>query len=355
MVWTPRRGASEPLSYKTMNIVIDKNIPFIKGVFEPYASVEYMPGDAITSHEAADAEVLVIRTRTRCDRSLLDGSRVEMIATATIGFDHIDTGYCASRGIAVARAAGCNAYGVVQYVTAALIRTGMVPGSRIAVIGAGSVGGALCRRLQASGFVPMPVDPPRAASEAGSRFYPLEEALEEADAVTLHVPLTKVGPYRTERMADDDFFGMMKKGALFINSSRGEVVDDDALKRALENGTVSQTAIDVWNGEPCIDRELLRLSTIATPHIAGYSLQGKAMGTAMVVRNVAERYGIAELARWWPDGVGTVDHEVEMSWSEICDKMADYYDIERDTRMLKERPDYFERLRNEYEYRREFF
>jgi len=338
-----------------MKILIDENIPFIKGVFEPYASVEYLPGGAITSHEAADAEVLIIRTRTRCDRSLLEGSRVEMIATATIGIDHIDTGYCASRGIAVTRAAGCNAYGVVQYVMAALIRTGVTPGSRIAVIGAGSVGGALCRILQASGFVPVPVDPPRAVSEPGTRFYSLEEALSEADAVTLHVPLTTAGPHRTERMADDDFFGMMKRGAVFINSSRGEVVDDDALKRALDNGKVSQAVIDVWNGEPRIDRELLCLAAIATPHIAGYSLQGKAMGTAMVVRAVAARYGIAELARWWPGGVGAVDHDVELSWSEICDGMVHYYDIERDSRMLKEHPDDFERLRNEYEYRCEFF
>lgn len=338
-----------------MKILIDQNIPFIKGVFEPYATVEYMPGAAITSREAADADTLIIRTRTRCDSSLLYGSRVSMIATATIGFDHIDTGYCAENGITVARAAGCNAYGVVQYVAAALIRTGIVPGSSVAVVGVGSVGGALCRTLEAAGFMTLPVDPPRASAEPGSRFYALNEALGVADAVTLHVPLTADGPYKTEKMADDSFFSMMKKGALFINSSRGEVVDEGALKRALDCGTVSQAVIDVWNGEPRIDGGLLRRAAISTPHIAGYSLQGKAMGTAMAVRAVAEKYGFVELSHWWPDGIEIVDHDTELSWQEICDRMADYYDIERDSRMLKTHPDDFEKLRNEYEYRREFF
>ena len=133
------------------------------------------------------------------------------------------------------------------------------------------------------------------------------------------------------------------------------MVDEEALKRALDCGTVSQAVIDVWNGEPRIDGGLLRRAAISTPHIAGYSLQGKAMGTAMAVRAVAEKYGFVELSHWWPDGIEIVDHDTELSWQEICDKMADYYDIERDSRMLKTHPDDFEKLRNEYEYRREFF
>lgn len=338
-----------------MKILIDRNIPFIKGLFEPYAAVEYLPGGDITPHETADADILIIRTRTRCDRSLLDGSRVRMIATATIGFDHIDTGYCAARGIKVARAAGCNAYGVVQYVTAALARMGLAPGSSVAVVGVGSVGGALCKTLNAAGFETLPVDPPRADAEPQALFYPLEEALGRADAVTLHVPLTLCGPYRTMRMADDRFFGMMKKGAVFINSSRGEVVDDEALKRAIDRGTVSRAAIDVWNSEPRIDRELLRRVAIATPHIAGYSLQGKAMGTAMAVRAVAAEYGFDDLLHWWPEEVVSVDHDLRLSWSQICDRMSDYYDIERDSRTLKAYPADFEKLRNEYKYRPEFF
>lgn len=338
-----------------MKIVIDENIPFIKGLFEPYAAVEYLPGGAITSREAADADILIIRTRTRCDRPLLEGSGVRMIATATIGFDHIDTLYCASCGIKVARAAGCNAYGVVQYVMAALMRIGLSPGGRVAVVGAGSVGGALCRTLEAAGFIALPVDPPRAASEPESRFYRLDEALGKADAVTLHVPLVADGPFKTAGMADDSFFGMMKRGASFVNSSRGEVVDDEALKRALDCGRVSQAVIDVWNGEPRIDRGLLRRAAIATPHIAGYSLQGKAMGTAMAVRAVAAEYGFEELLHWWPAEVELVNHDVMLSWRDMCDRMARYYDIERDSRMLKSSPDDFERLRNEYAYRREFF
>lgn len=336
-------------------ILIDSNIPFIKGVFEPYFDVEYRSGAEITPQSVADADVMVIRTRTRCDASLLDGSRVGMIATATIGFDHIDTRYCSERGIAVQRAAGCNAYGVVQYVTAALVHHGITPGARVAVVGVGSVGGALAARLREWGFEVMMVDPPRSIEEGSARFVSLKEAVAVADVVTLHVPLTLCGCHRTEAMADDVLFGAMKRGALFINSSRGEVVVTESLKKALGSGQVKEAVIDVWEGEPAIDRELLSMAGIATPHIAGYSVQGKAAGTSMVVRAVAERYGITQLRQWWPDDVVTVDHSKAISWEQVCRQMPLHYDIAGDSMALKREPESFESLRNRYRYREEFF
>ena len=336
-------------------MLIDGNIPFIKGVFEPYFNVEYMPGAEITRQNAADAEVLVIRTRTKCDAGLLDGSRVGMIATATIGFDHIDTRYCREKVITVQRAAGCNAYGVVQYVTAALVHLGIRPGARIAVVGVGSVGGALAGKLEAWGFEVLRVDPPRSLDEGASGFVSLEEAVAVADVVTLHVPLTSSGSHKTAAMADDALFGAMKKGAMFINSSRGEVVVTEALKKAIASQKVSGAVIDVWEGEPDIDRELLSMAAIATPHIAGYSMQGKAAGTSMVVRAVAERYGIERLRKWWPEGVNPIDHSVAPSWEQVCHNMSLHYDIAGDSMALKSAPENFERLRNDYRYREEFF
>lgn len=347
-----------------LKIVADAAIPFLEGVLEPYARVSRMPGHEISAQAVHDADILLIRTRTRCDAGLLDGSRVKLIATATIGHDHIDRDYCAEREIEVVTAAGCNARGVLQYVTAAWsrlsLRDGWNPEERtVGVVGVGHVGSLVAAYATQFGFRVLCCDPPRMEREAGLGFLPLGELLERSDIVTLHVPLTTKGVHKTFRMAGKVFFEVLKKGsrrhrAVFINTSRGEVVEDSVLLGALEEGTVAHACIDTWNHEPEIDPGLLRAATLATPHIAGYSIQGKAAGTAAVVRAVARRFGIP-LTEWYPPQVTPVQPRPEISWEEVQRRMPGYFDIERESAALKRHPELFEAMRNDYPFRTEFF
>lgn len=337
-----------------MKIVIDDKIPFIRGVFEPYVEVAYRPGAKIDAAAAKDADILVVRTRTRCDAALLAGSRVRLIATATIGYDHIDTDYCRSRGIRVATAAGCNARGVLQWVFAALLALGVRPeGATLGIVGAGNVGTAVREAAERVGFDVVCCDPPRVrrAEPGTERFVALPELLKRADVVTMHVLLDDT----TRGMASREFFETMKPGAIFLNSSRGEAVDDAALKEALRSGRVSRAAIDVWNREPRIDRELLSAAAIATPHIAGYSLQGKAMGTAMTVRTVASFLNLPISGDWYPAGLPAQCPRTDLTWDGIAACMPDYYDIGTDDAALRATPERFEELRGDYRFRSEFF
>ena len=253
-----------------MKIVIDNAIPFLEGVLEPYAEIRYLPGREIAARDVRDADALIVRTRTRCDAALLDGSRVRFIATATIGFDHIDLDYCRRRQIGVATAAGCNARGVLQWIAAVLHhlsqRDGWHPAEKtLGVVGAGHVG-ELVRRYAASwGFRVLTCDPPRAAREGGGDFVPLEEVARHCDLVTFHTPLDAT----TRRMADEALLRQLKPKAVVINSSRGEVVDGDALLRSGR-----PYILDVWEHEPDIDRRLLAGAILPTTHIARYFAHG---------------------------------------------------------------------------------
>lgn len=335
--------------------MIDDKIPFIRGVFEPYAEVVYRPGGAIDAETVRRADALVVRTRTRCDEALLDGSRVRIVATATIGYDHIDRDYCRRRGIRVATAAGCNARGVLQWVFAALGALKIDPRTTtLGIVGVGNVGGAVRELAQAVGFGEVVCcDPPRVERrEPGTEhFVSLEELSGRADVVTTHVLLDD----STRGMMGAAVFGAMRPGTVFLNSSRGEVVDEGALKEALRNGRVGRAALDVWAGEPQIDRELLSLATIATPHIAGYSLQGKAMGTALSVRAVAAELGLPIRADWYPEGAPVQHPCTTISWREITERMPAYYDILADDAALRAAPERFEALRSDYRFREEFF
>lgn len=338
-----------------MKIIIDDKIPFIQGVFEPWAEVVYAPGDAITADLVRDAEVLIIRTRTRCDASLLAGTRVRMIATATIGYDHIDTGYCIRNGIRVATAAGCNARGVAQWVCAALLVMGVRPqqGRVLGIVGVGNVGRAVRDVARGAGFEVLCCDPPRVLrGEPGTEdFVSQDELLARADIVTTHVLLDGT----TRGLASSRFFDKAKPGIVFLNSSRGEVVDEAALKKSIQSGQVSRAALDVWANEPKIDRELLGLATVATPHVAGYSLQGKAMGTALSVRSVAQYLGLSISMDWYPAGVAGQDLRADISWAEIVAGMPSHYDIMADDAALRGAPERFETLRGSYRFRTEFF
>ena len=344
---------------RQIKIVADEAIPFLKGVFEPYAEVVYRPGIKICRADLMDADALIIRTRTRCDENLLEGTRVRFIATATIGDDHIDFPYCDSRGIIVRNAPGCNAGGVTEYVFSALFglasrRAISLQGATLGIVGVGHVGSMVERMGLALGFKVLKCDPPRAEAEGSYGFCDLDTILAESNIVTLHVPLDDT----TRGMADRDFFAKMRPGAFFINAARGEVVCEDALLEAIPK--LGPVIIDTWNNEPDINLELMEKAAIATPHIAGYSYQGKQNGTAAAVRAVAHYFGITQLYEFFPKTELAENEAVKldlrgMNQGEIAAVFQYNYPIFTDDFMLRLHPEDFDRLRSEYNYRREVF
>lgn len=344
---------------KRVRIVIDRAIPFIQGVFEPYADVLYKAGAEICREDVLDADALVIRTRTHCSASLLEGSSVRVIATATIGTDHIDLNYCKEAGIHVQNAAGCNAGGVMNYVFSALYgvasrKTMHLDGATLGIVGVGNVGRRVEAMARTLGFNVLKNDPPRALAEGPDGFVDRDFLLENSDIVTMHVPLDGT----TRGMADDEFFSRMKDGAVFINASRGEVIVDNALKQALPR--FGAVIIDTWNGEPNIDMELLEMVDIATPHIAGYSYQGKQNGTAAAVRTIARFFGFEGLYDFFPytdiKELESVKLDLKgKNQGEITSLFQYNYPVFTDDFMFRSNPYQFERLRSEYHYRREFY
>lgn len=344
---------------KRLKIVADKAIPFLEGVFDPYADMIYLPGDKIGPEDVRDADVLMVRTRTKCNADLLEGSKVKFIATATIGTDHIDFPYCDSKGIVVRNAPGCNAGGVMEYVFSALYglasrKSISLQGDTIGIIGVGHVGSLIERMGRALGFRILKCDPPRAEAEGSFGFCDLEYLLQNSQIVTLHVPLDET----TRGMANSEFFSLMQPGAFFINAARGEVVCDDALKAAIPK--LGPVIIDTWNHEPDIDLDLMDKVAIATPHIAGYSYQGKQNGTAAAVRAVAHYFGITELYEFFPKTDLPENEAVKLdlkglNQGEIASVLQYNYPIFTDDFMLRLNPENFDKLRSEYNYRREVY
>lgn len=341
------------------HIIADCDIPFLKGVLEPYADMEYLKGSEISPADALRADALIIRTRTRCDGRLLDGTPVRLIATATIGHDHIDSPYCREHRIEIRTAAGCNARGVLQYVMAALAalarRDGWTPAGRtLGVVGVGSVGSLIAQYGERFGFRVLRCDPPKAKQDPAGDYTELNEMLPQCDIVTCHVPLSVNGDYPTKAMADASFFASMKPGAVFVNTSRGGIVVDEDLIEARRSGRLSHTVIDTWNDEPHISRDLLGLASLATPHIAGYTVQGKAAGTAAAVRAVSRHYSMP-LDDWYPPQVTPGKPDPSIGWERMSSAMPRYFDIEAETSRLRAHPELFETMRNNYRYRNEFF
>lgn len=344
---------------KRLKIVADKAIPFLEGVFDPYADMTYLPGDKIGPEDVRDADVLMVRTRTKCNADLLEGSKVKFIATATIGTDHIDFPYCDSKGIVVRNAPGCNAGGVMEYVFSALYglasrKSISLQGDTIGIIGVGHVGSLIERMGRALGFKILKCDPPRAEAEGSFGFCDLEYLLQNSQIVTLHVPLDET----TRGMANSEFFSLMQPGAFFINAARGEVVCDDALKAAIPK--LGPVIIDTWNHEPDIDLDIMDKVAIATPHIAGYSYQGKQNGTAAAVRAVAHYFGITELYEFFPKTDLPENEAVKLdlkglNQGEIASVLQYNYPIFTDDFMLRLNPENFDKLRSEYNYRREVY
>ena len=337
-----------------MKIVADNKIPFLKGVFEPFAEVVYLPGKNIDREAVKECDALITRTRTQCTKELLAGSRIKHIATATIGFDHIAVPEVEALGITWNNAPGCNANSVGQYMTAALLSLDTdLENKTLGVIGVGHVGTIVARYAEALGMKVLRNDPPRAdAGEKG--FVSLEEVLESSDMVTLHVPLEYTGKYPTFHMADETFFSRLRKGAVFFNASRGEAVETEALKKALKSGRVSRSIIDVWENEPDIDLELMQQSFISTMHIAGYSTDGKANGTTASVRAVARALGIKELEQWTPSEIPAPLEAQEIPFVSLKDSVLHTYSPLSDSARLRNAPENFEELRGSYPRRREF-
>ena len=345
-----------------MKIVIDSGIPFIKGVLEPYAEVSYLPGSEISRSDIADAQALVVRTRTRCGADLLDGSPVRLIASATIGDDHIDTEYCSRKGIEVAVSAGCNSRGVLQWVGGALAYTSQrqkwEPRHKtIGIVGIGHIGSLVREYAVQWGFDVVCCDPPRqrneGASGAAAGFVAMEEIVSRCDIITFHVPLTRTGPDATYHMAREEFFKKIRPGALILNSSRGEVIDTEHMIRAVGAGLCS-CCIDTWENEPNIDRRMLEASLAATPHIAGYSLQGKAKATAMCVEALAREFSLP-LTAWYPSDQVEPVRPAPISWEELKRTITNHFDIESESAALKAHPEKFEEFRNNYPFRQEYF
>lgn len=276
-------------------IVADSDIPFFKGVLEPYCRVSYHKGSNINRDTIKGADALVIRTRTHCNSSLLEGSDVKAIFSATIGLDHIDQEWCKEAGIAVYNVPGANALGVVQYILSALFillaqTNRAIEDVVVGVVGAGNVGESLALFLESLGVEVLRCDPPRSEVEKGVDFYPLEELLSRANVISLNIPLNET----TQNLVSKSFLEQCQEGAILINTSRGEVIDEEALIKY--RGRFSGVALDVWKGEPKIDKTLVSICDIATPHIAGYSLQGKVNATERTITNVAHFFNIKQLS-----------------------------------------------------------
>lgn len=331
-----------------MRIVIDSAIPYINNLFESYADVLYIPGDKIDHSVVKDADALVIRTRTRCDSKLLDGSKVRLITTATIGTDHIDHNYCREHGIIVCSAPGCNARGVLQWVSAVLLHITTTDNKRpeeytLGVVGVGNVGSLVSKYARHWGFRVMECDPPRQAREGGE-FHTIEQIAQHCDIITLHTPLDTT----THHLINKSLIQTMRTDATVINASRGSVVDNRAV---MESG--HRYYFDVWEGEPNIPNDILANATLATPHIAGYSVQGKANATAMCVRAIASFFGFP-LCSWYPPQITPTTPQL-ISWDELRTILPTRYDIATESDTLKQNCTNFETLRNNYNYREEWF
>ncbi|MDR0896059.1 MAG: 4-phosphoerythronate dehydrogenase PdxB [Prevotellaceae bacterium] len=344
-----------PLIHHPLKIVVDNKIPYIREPLQQITDrIVYVRGAEITASQVSDADALIVRTRTRCNRQLLEHSRVQFIATATIGYDHIDTAYCREAGIRWSNAPGCNATSVAQYMQSVFLLLEQEKGKRLSettlgIVGVGHVGSAVAETARALGMRVLLNDPPRAAREGGSLFCSLETLAAQCDIITFHVPLYNEGQYCTYHLCDHALFDMLKRRPILINTSRGEVVATDVLLKALGNGIVSDAVIDVWEHEPHPDLTLLNKVYIGTPHIAGYSADGKANATRMALDALCSHFGIQTDYHIEPPAPA---HPVIVAASPT-EAYLKIYDPRIDSAALKTCPDNFEHLRENYPLRRE--
>lgn len=347
-----------------MKIIIAETVFLGKQSFSSLGETIVVPDRQIGPDHLADADALIIRSKTKVTRSLVEHSPVRFIGTATAGFEHLDTACLDQQGITWTAAPGCNADSVADYIVSALLclhaEHGVaLEGATLGVIGAGQVGARVARRAGALGLTVLINDPPRAAREGDGGFCSLDELLERSDGITLHVPLTEEAPWPTRQMANPHFFDRMKQGSFFINASRGGVVDPEALLHALRAKTVSHAVLDVWDPEPQLRVDVVRAVTMGTPHIAGHSLEGKLNGTLQVRHALCRYAGIDD--HWDPsphlppvetpsiDLKTSGQNDLDLLWQAV----SAVYDIRKD-KLTPEQIPLFDRLRASYRLRREF-
>jgi len=355
-----------------MRIVADANIPFVRECFSPAGDVEVLSGRDITPAVVAQADGLLVRSITPVNEKLLAGSRVRFVATATIGFDHVDRLYLERNNIGFASAPGSNANSAAEYIIAALLEVARGRGLRlegmsIGVVGVGNVGSRVVRKCEALGMRVFQNDPPLQRQTGDPKYVPIE-TLYGCDFITLHTPLSCEGVDKTFHLAGDAFFSSLKQGGVFLNASRGAVTDTRALKAALRAGCLRAAVLDVWEGEPCIDTELLAMVDLGTPHIAGYSYDGKVAGTIMIYRAFCKYFGLPakfDASNFLPPPDVP---RLEMRTGDAADEellaraVAQIYSIRRDDRGLRRIADqpreeqgrFFDSLRKNYPIRREF-
>ena len=360
------------------NICSDDKIPFAKEAFEHAGNVTYCKGNRLTSSDLKGVDILLIRSGTRVDSTLLEGTNVKFVASATAGTDHVDFTYLNKAGIPFYNAPGCNAYSVVEYITAALFvlaerKSDKLVGKTMGIIGAGNVGSRLADRMAKLGLKILLNDPPRfdkvTSTTSSYQVVNLNTLLEAADIVSLHVPLSLGGEYPTFHLIGKNQLSLMKSDAWLLNASRGAVVSNDALKSAIKNDQVGAAVLDVWEGEPSIDYSLLEQLDLGTAHIAGYSYEGKVTGTIMIYDafikhfNLASEWNHDEILLPLPgDHLNLVYPQEKTAQATLTNLVKKMYDIEMDDSLLRagfelkpeEHKNYFLKLRKEYRRRRSF-
>lgn len=337
-----------------MKVIVDNKIPYIREALAELADeVVYLPGKAFTPDIVRDADALITRTRTLCNRDLLAGSKVQFIGTATIGFDHIDTAYCKEAGITWSNCPGCNAGAVEQYIHSVLLLLQQEKGLKlknacIGIVGVGHVGSRIKQLAERLGMKVLLNDPPREA-QGESGFTDLQTLAQCCDVITFHTPLVKQGDFPTFHLADESFFASLQRQPYIINTSRGEVIDENALREALNKGLIKDAVIDVWEHEPNIALDLLNRIFIGTPHIAGYSADGKANATRMTLEAFCKFFGKEMKFTILPPDM---PHPPFDSNEDI--RQLQIYDPRRDCAELRNHPELFEQLRGDYPLRREY-
>lgn len=313
--------------------------------FSALGEVTIVPDNEVTSERLGDAELLITRSKTKVDRALLEGSRIRFVGTATAGSEHLDVDYLHQAGIDWSAAPGCNADSVAEYVIAALLHLGKRANLRLAdrtlgIVGVGHIGGRLTQTARALGIRVLLNDPPLRHVTGDPGLLPLEKVLQESDIISLHVPLTREGHHSTLRMVDEHFLKQMRPGSTFINTSRGEIVDEAALLNALANKCPAFAVLDVWDHEPFVNKQLLERADIATPHIAGYSFEGRRNGTLQVYRAACRFLGKEPLfpqtlREQAPRKRIEIDTHTLNNEALFRQRICAFYDIEQDDRALR--------------------
>jgi erythronate-4-phosphate dehydrogenase len=355
-----------------MKIIADENIPFVAECFSSIGEVEVVSGRDMTPNVVTDADALIVRSITSVNADLLAGSKVRFVGTATIGFDHIDIEYLSQNNIGFASAPGSNANSAAEYIIAALLNIAnkyniKLEGKSIGIIGVGNVGGRVAKKCEALGMKTCLNDPPLQRQTGDSKHVPIDE-LYDCDFITLHTPLTFEGEDKTFHLADENFFKSLKKGCIFFNASRGGVVDSSALKAAIGVERLQATVLDVWENEPNIDVELLEMVDIGTPHIAGYSLDGKIAGMIMIYKAACEFFGLDaeyDIDSFLP-APGVPELKIKSNSGNEQDVLLNtvekIYNIKADNvnlrqileKNIEQKGDFFDSLRKNYPVRREF-